>query len=203
MSLDTNTVPSPRPEPRAARRVSPLWLIILLFGLLYWAMIYFDQHSGWADPHVYYPYRSFAEVEKYQPPSGGLADVMQHGRAIFDVNCGLCHNPDGMGKPGTAPPMVGSEWVASPPNRLVRIPQNGLTGPIHLKGETWSQAPQMAPMGAQLSDADLAAVLTYIRNSWGNKADPVTPEEVHKVRSQPEVSNRSQPWTAQELDAIQ
>jgi mono/diheme cytochrome c family protein len=109
-----------------------------------------------------------------------------------------------MGKPGTAPPMVGSEWVLGPPNRLVRIPQNGLTGPFHLKGEVYNQPPgQMAPMGAILSDAELAAVLTYIRNSWGNKAPEVTPEEVHAVRAQPDVSNRSQPWTEQELNALQ
>lgn len=203
MNSQPNTLPSPPAEPRAARRSVPVWLIILLFALLYWAMIYFDQRSGWADPQVYAPYHSMAELLVYQPKIEGLEGVLQHGRTIFDGNCALCHNPDGMGKPGQAPPMVGSEWVASPPNRLIRIPQNGLAGPIHLKGGVWNQAPQMAPMGAGLSDADLAAVLTYIRNSWGNKAAEITPEQVHAVRAQADVATRSQPWTPQELDAIQ
>jgi mono/diheme cytochrome c family protein len=56
-------------------------------------------------------------------------------------------------------------------------------------------------MGAALPDDDLAAVLTYIRQSWGNQASAVTPEQVKAVRT--EVGNRSQPWTAEQLNAIQ
>lgn len=204
MSVEPNIASSTPPEPRASRRSAPIWLFILLFALLYWAMVYFDQRSGWASAQVYLPYHSVDELSKYQPPpSSGLEAALLRGKPIFEGNCALCHNPDGMGKPGQAPPMAGSEWVQGPVNRLVRIPQNGLAGPIRLKGEIWNQAPQMAPMGAQLKDDELAAVLTYIRNSWGNKAPEVTPEEVHAVRALPEVSNRSQPWTEQELSAIQ
>ena len=203
MSLESQTLPPTPPEPRASRRSVPVWLFVLLFALLYWAMVYFDQRSGWANPQVYLPYHSVAEVDLYQPKIEGIEGVRQRGRIIFEGNCALCHNPDGMGKPGQAPPMVGSEWVQGPVNRLVRIPQNGLAGPIRLKGEIWNQAPQMAPMGAGLKDDELAAVLTYIRTSWGNKGPEVTPADVHAVRALPEVSNRSQPWTEQELSAIQ
>jgi len=58
----------------------------------------------------------------------------------------------------------------------------------------------MPNMGASLSDDDLAAVLTYIRQSWGNKASAITPEQVKAVKA--EVGNRTQPWTAAELMAI-
>ena len=68
-----------------------------------------------------------------------------------------------------------------------------------MNGKEWNLA--MPNMGAALSDDDLAAVLTYIRQSWGNKASPVTPEQVKAVKAK--VGNRSQPWTAQELEAIQ
>jgi mono/diheme cytochrome c family protein len=204
MNSQSNQMPTPPPEPRASRRAVPVWLVILLFALLYWAMIYFDQRSGWADARVYLPYHSLAELDLYQPPpSTGLGAAMLRGKPIFEGNCALCHGPDGMGKPGQAPPMVGSEWVMGPPNRLVRIPQDGLAGPIHVKGEVWNQAPQMAPMGAGLSDADLAAVLSYIRNSWGNKAPEVTPEQVHAVRTHPDVAKRTQPWSEQELNAVE
>jgi mono/diheme cytochrome c family protein len=55
-------------------------------------------------------------------------------------------------------------------------------------------------MGRELSHDDLAAVLTYTRQSWGNKAAAVTPEQVHTVRA--EAGNRTQPWTAEQLNAI-
>ena len=59
----------------------------------------------------------------------------------------------------------------------------------------------MPAMGAALSDEDLAAVLTYMRQSWGNKASEVTPEQVKAVRD--ELGNRSQPFTAEQLNAVQ
>jgi mono/diheme cytochrome c family protein len=65
--------------------------------------------------------------------------------------------------------------------RLAHIPLTGLAGDIHVEGKDWNMS--MAPMGAALSDSDLAAVLTYIRTSWGNKADAVTADDVKKVRA--------------------
>jgi mono/diheme cytochrome c family protein len=190
---------TPPAEPKAARRAVPVWLIVLLFLLLWWGFIYFDERSGWANQEVYIPYHSYNEVEAYQPPKGGGG--YERGAKVFETYCALCHNSDGKGKKGQAPPFVGSEWVLGSPTRMIRIPQNGLSGPIPLLGATWNEAPSMAPMGAPLSDEDLAAVLTYIRQSWGNKASEVTPDQVKAVRK--EVGGRSQPWTAAELNSVQ
>ena len=184
-------------EPQAARTAVPVWVIILLFLLLYWGMVYFDQHSGWFNAQVYTPYRSAAELALCQPPTGG--PDLSRGKAVYENFCGLCHNNDGSGKPGQAPPFAGSEWALGSPNRVIRIPLAGLTGPIQVKGQQWNLA--MPAMGAALSDDDLAAVLTYIRQSWGNKASAITPEQVKAVRA--EVGNRTQPWTAEQLNAIQ
>jgi hypothetical protein len=82
---------------------------------------------------------------------------------------------------------------------MIRIPLVGLAGPVEVKGQPWNLA--MPAMGAALPDDDLAAVLTYIRQSWGNKASAITPEQVKAVRTA--IGNRSQPWTATELKAIQ
>jgi len=187
------------PEPQAARRVVPIWLVIVFVGLVFWAMVYFDQRSGWANPQVYLPYHSYDELVLYQPPGAG--DALARGKKNFEANCALCHNTDGTGKPNQAPPFVGSDWVLGPPNRMIRIPAYGLSGPIPINGKVWSEAPAMAAMGAALSDEDLAAVLTYVRQSWGNKASEITPQQVRAVRA--EVGNRTQPWTADELQAIQ
>lgn len=204
MSLDSQVIPPAPPEPRASRRSVPVWLFVLLFALLYWAMVYFDQRSAWTDKLVYAPYRSFDDLMKYQPKGDHITEVMLFGKLKFEPNCGICHGLDGAGKPGVAPPMVGSEWVQGPVNRLIRIPQNGFTGPFHLKGEVYNQPPgQMPAMGLALKDDELAAVLTYIRNSWSNKAPEVTPEDVRRVRAVPEVSTRAVPWTEQELNSVQ
>jgi mono/diheme cytochrome c family protein len=181
-------------EPSVARCPVPVWVFIVLVLVLYWAMVYFDLHSGWFSPQVYYPYTSVAELEILKPRSLGPFDE-QRGKAVFEQNCALCHNSDGTGKPGQGPPFVGSEWVLGSANRMIRIPQSGLTGPIQVKGQEYNLS--MAPMGAGLSDEDLANVLSYIRTSWGNKGSIITKEQVQAVRK--EVGNRSQPWTGPEL----
>jgi mono/diheme cytochrome c family protein len=87
-----------------------------------------------------------------------------------------------MGKPGQAPPLAGSEWVnAAGFHRLAQIPLDGLNGDFQVEGKDWNL--NMAPMGAALSDSDLAAVLTYIRSSWGNKGGPVTADDVKAIRA--------------------
>src|SRR5438105_14934889 len=96
-------------EPRARRTSVPIWLIILLLVLFYWGMVYFDLHGAWFDPQVYTPYRSIAELEKYQPRREG--PDLQKGRAVFELICGACHMNDGGGKKDQAPPLAGSEWV--------------------------------------------------------------------------------------------
>ncbi len=198
MSETTDSMPLPEPgaEVHAQCRPVPVWLIFLLFVLLYWAMVYFDEHSGWFAPQVYAPYRSLTELEIYQPAAGGNKD---RGKAVYDNICALCHNTDGAGKPGQAPPFIKSDWALGPPNRMIRIPLAGLTGPVNVAGQEWNLS--MPAMGAALSDEDLAAVLTYIRQSWGNNASEITPDQVKAVRAQ--VGNRTQPWTAAELSTVQ
>jgi mono/diheme cytochrome c family protein len=190
--------PGSNPEPAPARPHLPVCIIVVMLALLYWGGIYFDRHSGWFDPKVYAPYVSLAELESYQPKSGAAAAAAQ-GRKIYESICGTCHSPDGLGKPGQAPPLAGSEWViAKGHNRLAHIPLAGLNGPIQVNGKEWNMA--MAAMGAALSDADLANVLTYIRTSWGNKAGEVTADDIKTVRAS--MGGRPQPMTAETLKAM-
>ena len=185
----------PEAEPTAAATSAPMWLMVATLVLFFFGAWYFDARGGWFEAKVYAPYHSLAELQRFQPRSGDDA-VLQRGRVLFEQNCALCHNPDGMGKPAQAPPLAGSEWVlAAGVNRLIRIPQVGLVGPIEVKGQTWNL--NMAAMGVMYSDEDLAAVLSYIRSAWGNKASVVTAEQVKKVRA--ELAGRSQPYAPDEL----
>ena len=139
--------------------------MVLLFVLLFWGAVYFDHNGGWFEPTVYIPYTSSTDLQAYEPRGGGAS--LERGKAVYEQVCGLCHNPDGMGKPNQAPPFAGSEWAVASPARMIRIPLSGLSGPVKVKDAEWNLS--MPAMGAALPDEDLAAVLTYIRSSWGNK----------------------------------
>lgn len=173
------SVPS-NAEPTAARSHLPIWIIVVTLTLLYVGGIYFDRHSGWFDKQVYAPYANATMLDSYQPKSGAAA-ALASGKKSYEALCGTCHGNDGLGKPGQAPLLAGSEWViAKGHNRLAHIPLAGISGPIKVGGKDWNMA--MAAMGASLSDADLANVLTYIRSSWGNKAGEVTADDIKAVR---------------------
>jgi mono/diheme cytochrome c family protein len=182
MSDEKKSCPiTPDSEPTATHSTVPIWIFLLTLALLFGGGIYFDKHSGWFDAKVYAPYVSAEELDLYQPKSGAAAFLAQ-GKKTYETVCGICHGTDGLGKPGQFPPLAGSEWVnAKDFKRLAQIPLDGLSGSVHVKGQEWNAS--MAAMGAALSDADLAAVLTYIRSSWGNKADAVTADDLKSVRA--------------------
>jgi mono/diheme cytochrome c family protein len=171
----------PNAEPTATRSTVPVWIFALTLLLIYLGGVYFDHHSGWFDPQVYSPYGSAQELDAYQPKSGAAA-MLARGKQVYEQVCGLCHGVDGLGKPGQAPPLAGSEFVnAKGIQRLAHIPLTGVAGDIKVEGKDWNLS--MAAMGAALSDSDLASVLTYIRSSWGNKAPAVTADDVKQARA--------------------
>lgn len=168
-------------EPKATNSPVPMAIVVLTLTLLFLGGVYFDHHSGWFNAKVYNPYVSVEQLDLYQPKSDAAAAAAQ-GKKVYETVCGICHGNDGMGKPAMAPPLAGSEWVnATGFHRLAQIPLTGLNGNLQVEGKDWNL--NMAPMGAALSNADLAAVLTYIRTSWGNKAGPVTADDVKAIRA--------------------
>ena len=105
-----------------------------------------------------------------------------------------------MGMDPAYPPLVGSPWVLGDEERITKIALHGLWGNIEVNGKTYDTAkgvPPMTAFGALLNDKEMAAVLTYVRNSWGNKAAPVQPDTVKKVRAA--TSDRSIFWKPEEL----
>jgi mono/diheme cytochrome c family protein len=201
MSNETKSCSIPSSaEPTAVRSHLPMWILVVMLTLLYLGGIYFDHHSGWFDKQVYSPYANAAMLESYQPKSGAAAAAAQ-GKKVYEQLCGLCHGTDGLGKPGQSPALAGSEWVnAKGIKRLALIPLQGLNGPIEVKGQLMTFPNGMVAIGAALSDADLANVLTYIRNSWGNKAGEVTADDVKAVRAGMGV--RPQPLSVEQLKVL-
>jgi mono/diheme cytochrome c family protein len=112
------------------------------------------------------------------------------GQEIYKTVCEACHQPDGRGREKLAPSLVGSELALGPDGIPARILINGKEGSVGL----------MPPLGAGMTDEQVAAVLTYVRRAWGQPASPVTPASVSGVRSQ--VAGRTRPWTNEELQKI-
>ena len=125
------------------------------------------------------------EIDKLTPAADTPIDpaVMAKGQATFAV-CAACHGPAGAGVPPLGPTLAASEWVTGPVSNLIRIQLRGLQGPIHVKGELFTPLAPMTPIIATQDDEAIAAVLTFIRNSFGNKAGPVLPEQVKMLRSE-------------------
>ncbi len=96
--------------------------------------------------------------------------------------CGACHGQNGEGT-AAGPPLAGSEWVGGPVENLIRIQLRGLHGPIKVKGQEYDFPAGMAALAYQ-SDEQIAAVLTYVRNSFGNSAAAVTPAAVTALRGE-------------------
>ena len=116
------------------------------------------------------------------------------------ARCATCHQQNGEGVPGGFPPLAGSEWVTRNATIPIRIVLHGLQGPIMVKGQAFDAAMLSYGTGAPMSDAEVAAVVTYIRNSWGNTASEVTAEQVAQERAA--TRTRTTPWTAAELQSI-
>ena len=120
------------------------------------------------------------------------------GKKVYSSTCAACHQPTGQGASGTYPPLAGSEIVTGDEAKLIRVVLHGLTGEIEVQGETFNGA--MPAWGPTLKDDDIAAVLTYVRSAWGNKAAPVTPATVAQIRAATKA--RTSPWTAAELAQV-
>ena len=122
------------------------------------------------------------------------------GRKFYLSSCSGCHGNDGGGLNRFAPPLRASEWVRGDAERLTLIVLHGIEGPLDVAGKRYAE-PEILPVmpgHSTLDDGTLAAILTYIRNEWGNNAGALDRRTVGKVR----ISNQGRvlPWTAGELD---
>lgn len=119
-----------------------------------------------------------------KPEAGNVAmssaAALQAGSKVYTTNCSSCHQATGKGQPGVFPPLAGNTVVTGPADKVITIVKNGLSGKISVKGATYNG--QMPAWKGTLSDSDIAAVITYVRGSWGNKASAVTAKQVSAVK---------------------
>jgi len=203
MSSPTNqpAATAPAEESGVKDATVPMWLIIVAFLMVFWGAVYFDQHGGWFESQVYTPYVSADELKSFQVAGG--PNIFEQGRTIYGRTCVTCHGPAAVGQPGTFPPLAGSDWVnEQEPGRVIRLVLQGLSGPgLTVKGQPFNTGSAMVPWNS-LSDDDIAAVITFVRGNaeWGNKAAPVTPEQVKAMRDK--VKSHPMSYTPTELEGI-
>jgi mono/diheme cytochrome c family protein/glucose/arabinose dehydrogenase len=127
------------------------------------------------------------------------------GAAIFQSVCQTCHGKDGNGVTSLAPPLNNSEWVKGDKNKFISIVLYGLTGPVKVNGKVYKAPEINGDMpgifeNKEFSDSDIAQLLSLIRNSWNNKAEKITEEDIKTIRAKEK--GRQNSFTAEELENL-
>ena len=117
---------------------------------------------------------------KTSAPSPALQESVTKGKVVYGTFCLPCHQADGSGVPTMNPPLIKTSWVLGSKTVLVEQILKGSANKVEIDGEKFHGA---MPAQVQLTDEQIADVLTYVRNSFGNKASMVTPAEVKAVRA--------------------
>ncbi len=151
----------------------------------------FGDHAARINGFLAWPGRA------YDAPAQLTSDQEQlfaRGARLY-AYCQGCHGADGEGMGSQYPPLAGSPRVLGDAGLLTRVLLHGLEGQLTREGRTFNESMPPAPLG---SDRDFAAVMTYIRRSWGNDAEAVDARFVEQVRR--ETRGRNRPWRADELE---
>lgn len=117
--------------------------------------------------------------------SGPALDQFKRGSVIYSKEgfCITCHQPNGKGLDASGfPPLHASKWVTGNEDRLIKLTLNGLLGPIEVNGKKYPGQVPMTPFGMMLNDQEIADVLTYVRNTFGNEASPISASKVKEIR---------------------
>lgn len=161
-------------EPEERTRPVPLIVAAVTLAMVAFGVTYILLSDSFGNSEMG-DRRTMADLSGPAPGASGAVD----GKQLYAANCVACHQATGKGLPGVFPPLDGSEWVQGDERTLANILLHGVTGELVVAGATYKGA---MPAFQQLGDADLAALASYIRSNWSNKAGAVTPELFEQER---------------------
>ena len=179
-------------DPDEGIRPLPWFLVMLLGAMAMWGAFYiYTTPSG--EDSAYGDQRTVADLRPPVTAVGAVSAV--DGKQVFGAKCAACHQATGLGVAGVFPPLADSEWVLGDDKRLINILLHGVNGVMVVKGVQYKGA---MPAWKSMSDEELAAVMTYIRTDWGNKAPAITAVAVKAQREA--TASRTEPYNGgQEL----
>ncbi|WP_417520462.1 c-type cytochrome [Marinobacter sp.] len=201
------------PEPEEGTRATPKIVLAWIAILIVWGVGYYAWQIG--KPMLGGDSRSPVATVQQAPKSAGTntdggaeapasagadsntAAAKPDGKAIYSAQCSACHQANGQGVPGAFPPLAGSEWLVADAAIPVAIVHDGLQGKIEVAGNSFQGV--MPKFGATLSNAELAAVLSYARSEWGNSANEIDPAA---VTEHVERFGERGDWSAEELKEV-
>lgn len=136
--------------------------------------------GGKSEEKVYQPGEETASEEAQEASNetaaaeGSLSEKLERGKTVYTQNCLACHQATGTGIPNAFPPLAGSDFLNADVHRAIDVVKFGLSGEVKVNGDVYNSA-----MPKQnISDEDIASVLTYVYNNWGNNKTEVTTEMV-------------------------
>jgi len=175
------------PDPEEGARPIPGPVLLLIGAMLVWGIGYIalTQHDD--DPTLG-DHRTLSTLQGKTASAGGGGAV--DGAQVYAAQCVACHQATGAGLPGVFPPLASSEWVNGPEAVVSKIVLLGVTGKLTVKGAAFNG--QMPTFRDKLSDAEIAAVLSYARTSFGNSSAKFGPEVVKAARE--ETKDHKDPW---------
>jgi mono/diheme cytochrome c family protein len=181
----------------------PFWLMVLCGVALFWAGTSFSGGFGGSffSPDNYTVHPGSQAATGGGGPGGAAAagpTIAELGQTYFAQNCQVCHQANGAGIPNTYPPLAGSEYVNGGSRRLGMILLKGLQGPVTVEGHLFNGA--MPAWGTSLTDKKIAAILTYVRSSFGNHGGPITPDQITDARK--EFAGHPDSWHEADLLAV-
>ena len=150
---------------------------LLIFSVLLVMVVFSCQNSNEKKVEAVSSEQLSKEITNKLPPT---TEKVHPGKAVYTEYCLVCHQADGSGVPGMHPPLGPGSWVGRDPRELIAMMIKGLSGKIEVNGEVYND---FMPSQAQLTDEEMADVLSYVRSSFGNSYGPVDVDLVKKVRS--------------------
>lgn len=174
-------------DPHEQYNPVPRVVLGLAIALVVWAMAYILMERPDGLPGLGDQRSPETLAQGVAPQQGAAVD----GRQLFIAKCQACHQAGGQGLPGVFPPLAGSVWVKGEPEVPMQILLHGMNGAIEVAGVSYDGA--MPAFGEQMSDAELAAVLSFIRGEWGNASPAVDANAVEAARKASR--ERRAPWS--------
>jgi mono/diheme cytochrome c family protein len=147
-----------------------------------WRVMYKGAKDDFGEAHLasMEQRKALSHIKTPDEMEDDLQKNLAKGQKLYNTFCGTCHQQDGQGAFGRFPPLANTDWVSGDKTRLINVVLHGLEGSIDVNGEIYDG---VMPPHNFLSDEELAEILTFIRQNFGNEASAVSPEEVNEVRN--------------------